>query len=153
MNDALKLTGHINIKHFRAGELIDERDLYNLIPTVGKALLADLLCGDTGASFVSYLALGLDTTAADASDTVLGSEIVDSGLERALATTSRITTSTTNDTASLAYTWTATGAKAVTELGAFNDATAGTMLGRRVFSAVNVVNTDQLQVTYTFQIS
>lgn len=153
MKDALKLTGHINIKHIRDGEVIDERDIHNLITTAGKALLAGLLCGSGSPAAVTYLALGTGTTPAAAGDTALEAEIVDSGLERAAATVTLTTTSTTNDTASLAKTWTASGAKAVTELGALNDATTGTLLGRRVFSAVNMASTDQLQVTYTFQIS
>jgi hypothetical protein len=50
-------------------------------------------------------------------------------------------------------TWNVTGTKAVTEAGAFNAASVGTMLGRQTFSAVNVANGDTLQVIYKFQMS
>jgi hypothetical protein len=54
----------------------------------------------------------------------------------------------TNDTAQLDKTWSVSGTKAVTECGIFNDASAGTLLGRQVFTAVNVVSGDSLQVIY-----
>lgn len=149
----IKLTGHINIKHIRDGKVIGERDIKNLITTVGKALLAGRLNGSGSPAAATYLALGIGTTAAAAGDTALESEIVDSGLARAAATVALATTTTTNDTATLTYTWTASGSKAVTEVGALNTGASGTLLGRRVFSAVNVISTDQLQVTYSFQIS
>lgn len=149
----IKLVGHINIKHIRDGKVIGERDIFNLITTVGKALLAGRLNGVGAPAAATYLAVGVGTNAAAAGDTALQTEIVDSGLERAAATAALATTTTTDDTATLTKTWTATGSKAVTEVGALNAAAAGTLLGRRVFSAVNVVSTDQLQVTYSFQIS
>lgn len=149
----IKLVGHINIKHIRDGKVIGERDIHNLITTVGKALLAGRLNGVGSPAAATYLALGVGTNAAAAGDTALQTEIVDSGLERAAATAALTTTTTTDDTATLTKTWTATGSKAVTEVGALNAASSGTLLGRRVFSAVNVVDTDQLQVTYSFQIS
>ncbi len=151
--DNIKLTGHINIKHIRNGKVIGERDIHNLITTVGKALLAGRLNGVGAPAAATYLAVGVGTNAAAAGDTALQTEIVDSGLERAAATAALATTTTTDDTATLTKTWTATGSKAVTEVGAFNASSVGTLLGRRVFSAVNVVATDQLQVTYSFQIS
>ena len=149
----IKLVGHINIKHIRDGKVIGERDIHNLITTVGKGLLAGRLNGSGSPAAATYLGLGIGTTAAAAGDTALESEIVDSGLARAAATVALTTTSTANDTATLTYTWTASGTKAVTEVGALNAGSGGTLLGRRVFSAVNVVSTDQLQVTYSFQIS
>ena len=100
----------------------------------------------------TYLAVGIGTTAADAADTALESEIVDSGLERAAATCSRVTTDVTNDTAQLLKSWSVTGTKAVTEAGALNAASTGTLLGRQVFSAINVVSGDTLQITYKFDV-
>ena len=76
---------------------------------------------------------------------------VDTGLARAAATVTRVTTTVTNDTLQLVKTWTATGAKAITEVGAFNSASTGIMLGRQVFSAINTANTDTLTITYKFK--
>lgn len=41
-----------------------------------------------------------------------------------------------------------TTSKAITEHGLFNIVTAGTLMDRHVFAAINVVNTDQIEFTY-----
>lgn len=46
-----------------------------------------------------------------------------------------------------------TTTKAITEHGLFNDASAGTLLDRSVFSAINVVNGDSVQYTYSLTVS
>jgi hypothetical protein len=48
---------------------------------------------------------------------------------------------------------TATGTIAITESGVFNAATAGTLLARQVFTAVNVVSGDSIQFTWKIQAS
>ena len=109
--------------------------------------------GSGGEAAFTYLAVGIGTTAPAAGNTALETEITDSGLARASATVSRVTTTVSNDTAQLDKTWNVTGTKAVTEAGAFNAASSGTLLGRQTFSAVNVANGDTLQVIYKFQMS
>ena len=64
-------------------------------------------------------------------------------MSRAAGTASRSTTDVTNDTAELTKTFSVTGTVAVTESGALNAASAGVLLARQVFSAVNVVNGDR----------
>lgn len=151
--DKLRLVGNVTLKHIRNGEVLQEVQLKNLITNAGLALLAGRLNGSGSPAAATYLALGIGTTAANASDTALESEITDSGLTRQAATVSLVTTTVTNDTARLTYTWTASGSKAITEVGALNASSSGTLLGRRVFSAVNVVSSDQIQVTYDFAIA
>lgn len=46
-----------------------------------------------------------------------------------------------------------TSTKAITEHGLFNDAIAGTLLDRTVFSAVNVVSGDACEFTYEYTVS
>jgi hypothetical protein len=128
------------------------KTLSNLIPTAGKAGVASRINGDGSEAAFTYLAVGIGTDAAAAGDTALGSEIVDSGLERAAATCSRVQTDVANDTAQLVKSWSVTGTKAVTECGALNAAADGTLLGRQVFSAINVVSGDTLQITYKFDV-
>lgn len=129
------------------------RQIKNLVVSAGKAGVASRINGSGAEAAFTYLAVGTGTTAAAAGDTTLEAEIVDSGLARAAATCTRVTTSVTNDTAQLDKTFSVTGTKAVTEAGALNAASTGTLLGRQVFSAVNVVNGDSLQITYKFQVS
>jgi hypothetical protein len=119
----------------------------NLIVNAGLPEAARLIGGITADPF-TFLAIGIGTTAAAASDTALQSEITTGGGERAAATVSLVTTDVTNDTLQLTKTFTFTGTFAVTEVGIFNDAAVGEMLGRRVFTAVNVVPTNTLAMTY-----
>lgn len=122
----------------------------NTITNAGLAGMASRCNGSGSEAAFTYLGVGTGTTAASASDTTLETEITDSGLARASATASRETTTVTNDTATLDKTFSVTGTKAVTEAGALNAASSGVLLGRQVFSAINVVNGDSLQITYKF---
>lgn len=132
------------------GNIKDFRKLRNLITSAGLAGLASRINGDGSAAAFTYLAVGTGTGAAAAGDTTLGTEITDSGLARAAATCSRTQTNVANDTAKLSKTWSVSGTKAVTEVGALNADTDGTLLGRQVFTAVNVVSGDSLQIDYSF---
>jgi hypothetical protein len=119
----------------------------NGITNAGKAQLA-LLAGDAGATPFTYLAVGTSNTAFAASQTALVAEIVDSGLERASATVSRVTTTVTDDTLQLTKSWTPTGTKAVEEIGILNASSEGVLLGRALTTTKNVVNGDLLTGTY-----
>ena len=119
--------------------------------TITNASLAAVsgLVGNTGSQTAfTYLAVGTSSTAESAAHTALQAEITDTGLERAAATVSRVTTTQTNDTLQLYKEWTATGSKTVEEVGIFNAASTGVMLGRKLTTSKAVVDTDKLQVTY-----
>ncbi|OQB16960.1 MAG: hypothetical protein BWY14_01282 [Parcubacteria group bacterium ADurb.Bin192] len=135
------------------GRWTDQLVFNNLVVNAGLAGMASRCNGSGGEAAFTYLAVGIGTTAPAAGNTALETEITDSGLARASATVSRVTTTVSNDTAQLDKTWNVTGTKAVTEAGAFNAASSGTLLGRQTFSAVNVANGDTLQVIYKFQMS
>lgn len=149
MEEGIKVKGLIEITHTRDGKVIDKRKVENIITSAGKAQLA-LLAGDATAVPFTYLEVGIGTTAAAVTDTALESAITDSGLERAAATVSRVTTNVANDTLQLLKSWSVTGTKAITEAGAFNAASTGTLLGHQVFAAVNVVSGDTFALTYKF---
>jgi len=138
---------------FFLGQWTDGLVFNNLVVNAGLAGMASRCNGSGGEAAFTYLAVGTGTTAPAAGNTALELEITDSGLARAAATVSRVTTTVTNDTAQLDHTWNVTGTKAVTEAGALNAGTGGTLLGRQTFSAVNVANGDTLQVIYKFQMS
>lgn len=120
----------------------------NLVTTRGKQIVAERIGGTGSQAAIGYIAVGTGTTAAAAGNTALETEITDSGLARAAATVSNVTTTTTNDTEQFVKTFTVTGTKAVTEEGLFDASSSGNMLARQVFSAVNVVNGDSLQITH-----
>lgn len=94
-----------------------------------------------------YVAVGTGTTGFAAGDTTLETEIVDSGLARALGDYAH-TGSTKIWT--ITEVFTVTGTKAVTESGVLNAASTGTLLCRDTFTAKNVVNGDTLTVVWTF---
>ena len=148
MNFGLDLKGVFFLGHWDT-----KMQFHNLIPTVGKAGMASRCNGAGAEAAFTYLAVGTGTVAAAAGDTTLGTETTTSGLARAAATCTRVTTTVADDTAQLDKTWSVTGSVAVTEAGALNAGAAGTLLGRQVFSAVNVANGDSLQVTYKFKFS
>lgn len=130
------------------GVLKDSWSVTNTITNAGFAVIAGL-AGNTGSQTAfTYLAVGTSSTAPAASQTALGGEISTNGLTRAAATVSRVTTTQTNDTLQLAKTFTVTGSSTVEEVGVFNDATTGTMLGRALTTSKSVVNGDTLSITY-----
>jgi len=150
--DKFKLEGLINIVvKDKEGNIKDTREVKNVITNASLAEISGLV-GNTGSKTAfTYLAVGTGTTAAEAADTALETEVADSGLERAAATVSQVTTTVTNDTLKLAKTFTVTGSVAITEAGALNAASDGTLLGHQVFAAVNVVNTDSFVLEYSFK--
>ena len=72
-----------------------------------------------------YLAVGSGTTAEAVTQTALVTEITTGGLARASATSSRVTTTKTNDTLRLTKTWTASASNTINESGIFDTATTG----------------------------
>lgn len=152
MEDACKLRGWAHWEHIRDGKIIDTRDVPNAITNLGKAETAYLMgvaSNGTRLPF-TYIALGLGTTAATATDTALGSEITTSGGGRSAATVSQQTTTVAGDTNQLTHTFTfnASGTFAITESAVFNSTTGGPMLCRQTFAAINVVSADTLAVTW-----
>lgn len=147
--DSAGLKGRIRLECRKAdGSLSwDTGFIDNIITNAGKAQIA-LLAGDGTAIAFTYLAVGTSSTAVAATDTTLNAETTTNGLERAAATVSRVTTTVTNDTVQLVKTWTATGTVAVEEVGIFNDASAGTMLGHALTTTKTVNSGETLTGTY-----
>lgn len=145
---------HIDIKiPFITGHWTTAAIKHNLITTVGKKAVADQLGGTTTAPMTA-VAIGIGTTAANAADTTLESEITTNGGERGAATVSNQTTSTTGDTERWIKTFNFTGSFAVTEEGILdNNTSGGVLLARQVFSAVNVISGDSLQITHNIQVT
>lgn len=145
---------HVDIKiPFITGQWTTKAVKHNLITTVGKKAVADQLGGSTTAPMTA-VAIGIGTTAANAADTTLESEIVTAGGERGAATVTNQTTTTTGDTERWIKTFNFTGSFAVTEEGILdNNTSGGVLLARQVFSAVNVISGDSLQITHNVQVT
>lgn len=89
---------------------------------------------------------GVGTTAENVTDTAM--ETTD-GESRSTGTQTESASNAYRSVGTISYTST----KAITEHGLFNDASAGTLMDRSVFSAINVVNGDSIQFTYTLTLS
>lgn len=149
INNTIQLDGKYDFKIVGTdGSIRDSWTVKNAIVTAGKAQLA-LLAGDASATPFTYLAVGTSSTAVSAGQTALQAEITDTGLARAAGTVSRTTTTVTNDTYQITYTWTASGSKTVEEIGVFNAASSGTMLGRALTGTKTLTNGEQLIAVYT----
>ena len=146
----LNIIGQIRLQcHDKEGNLRwDTGFIKNTITNAGKAEVAGLVGNSGSPTAFTYLAVGTDNTAPAATQTALQAEITDSGLERASATVSLETTTVTDDTLQLQKVWTATGSKTVEEIGIFNDASAGTMLGRALTTSKAVTSGETLTGTY-----
>lgn len=142
-------------RSFLSGAWKPELCFTNTITTAGYAGVAARFIDDATAAAFDYIAVGTGSTAALDSDTTLtvdgvgGNEITDSGLARAQdASPSRSTTTETNDTSEVNYTFTASASKTVTEYGLFNAASGGIMYCRTTATGIPLVNNDQLAVTW-----
>ncbi len=149
-----KVIGNVQLALYDSqGKLKDYREYHNLVVSAGKAGVASRINGADAEAAFTYIAIGIGTTSPAAGNTTLESEITTLGGERGAATCTRVTVTVTNDTAQLVLTYNFTGSFAVTESGVLNAASAGTLLARRVFAAINVVSGDSLQVSWRLSVS
>lgn len=145
----MKLTGRFELIQTGAdGWEKDYRLVNNLVVDAGKAAVAGLIIATGHTDAFDHIGIGIGTTAAAAGNTTLESEITTNGGQRALATLSRVTTDVTNDTAQAEVTFAFTGTFAVTEAGLLSAISAGVLLCRQVFAAVNVISGDSLLVRW-----
>ena len=92
---------------------------------------------------------GTGTNAAAVGDTALQTEAAPTTSGgRTVGTESRTTIANTNDNYQVTGTVTAGSSLAITEAGLFDATSAGNMLIRSVFSAVNVVSSDSIAFTF-----
>lgn len=112
-----------------------------VVTDAGVAYLVDAMQGITEPENLRFHGSGTGTTAESAAQTILvtevGSRVSGTLAEGASANIFR-TVATVNYGSTLA----------ITEHGIFSASTAGTMLDRSVFAAINVLNGDSIQFTY-----
>lgn len=132
------------ILYDRFGNIIDKREKFNLITTVGFDFIADAIGKPSGRpNVMSHIAVGTGTTAANVGDTTLQTEVA-----REAATYSHTSSSDEFEFEATFNAGTATGA--LTEAGVLNAASSGTLLDRLVFSAVNKGASDILVQRFIF---
>lgn len=109
-------------------------------------LAAQLVTDTTEIGDFKYHDSGVGTTAEANGDTAM--ETTD-GESRATGTQTNPTSPTYRSVGTISYTTT----KAITEHGLFSSAASTTLMDRTVFSAINVVNGDSIQFTYTLTLT
>lgn len=120
---------------------------YRSVTTAFVSYVVDQLQTETSTfGDFKYHDSGVGTTAENITDTAM--ETTD-GESRATGTQTESAANAYRSVGVIAYTST----KAITEHGLFNDASAGTLMDRTVFSAINVVNGDSISFTYTLTVS
>lgn len=147
LQGGLKLHGRLVLRHERGGVILSEESFTNTITNMGLDQVAGLINGARATQF-TRLALGTSETAAAVGDIALKSEISGGSLARAAATCTQITTDTTNDTAYLVHSWSATASYTVKECGVVNSASGGRILGRKTFTGKAMASGDTLTVYY-----
>lgn len=117
-----------------------------VFPNGGPAIVTNrMIAAGTAPKNIGW---GIGATAAAVTDTALGTESAPTTAGgRTVGTESRVTVTQTNDTYQVTGTVTAGSTLAITEAGLFDAVTAGNMLLRGVFSAVNVVSGDSIAFT------
>lgn len=141
--DRAAVTGRLDIRLFGPdGELKEHREVDNLVVTAGKNHIADQLSASPGEAAMSHMAVGTGSTAPAAGNTALGAEVDRNAL-----------TSRTESANVVTYvgTWAAGDAtnSALAEAGIFNAASAGTMLARATYTAIDKQAGDSLTITWT----
>lgn len=113
----------------------------------GPAIVTNrMIAGGTAPKNIGW---GIGTGAAAVGDTALGTESAPTTSGgRTVGTEARTTVTQTNDNYQVTGTVTAGSSLAITEAGLFDNVTAGNMLIRAVFSAVNVVSGDSIAFTF-----
>jgi len=130
------------------GSVVDYGVLgYRVVTTAFVNFVTDQLQTETSVfGDFKYHDSGVGTTAENAADTAM--ETTD-GESRATGTQTESAANAYRSVGTISYTTT----KAITEHGLFNDASAGTLMDRTVFSAINVVSGDACQYTYTLTLT
>ena len=119
------------------------------VVNTGRAILTNRLLGS--GTEPKYVAMGTGTTAVTLADTALGGEVE----SRTTGTSSRTTTSSTNDTYQVTGTVTATTSRTIGECGLFDQsALGGNLFVRGVLAAtISLASGDSIAFTFTVQVS
>ena len=146
MEDQIKVTGHISIElRDSKGDLKETREIKNLVVSVGKNFLAAWLAAASESTpFMQFVGLGTGTNPVTSGDTTLQTEFVGGGYGRPTGTVSA-SGATLQNTVTFSA---GNGTGAITEAGLFSASSSGTMFARQVFSVLNKLAGDTLQLTW-----
>lgn len=127
----------------------------HVVTTAGKNYLAACFPNTNEPENLKYHGYGIGTTAAAIGDTALQTEFTTEYVTNSTRPTGSQSSSTNIYVTAGTFTPDSGGTLAVTEHGIFSATSAGTLLDRNVFAAINIVggSGDSLTTTYTLTIS
>ena len=162
IHEGIKVTGWVTVEVVRDGKVIYHHEGPNLITNTGFNMIAKTFYFNANASQRGYNpnativgALGNSTTTPSASTTRLPTEINYGGISRVITTVNH--NNSTQGTVILRWTDTATtNVQAVQQAGLYNSLTNATATGFfawNTFTSVNLINNDQITITWSFTIA
>ena len=128
----------------KEGTLKEYRKVKNLTVNAGFSAVCDMM-GSGNVEPFAYCAIGTGTTAPDATDTSLESEVA-----RVQGGYTKVSNTVWKNEATFGA---GTGTGAITESGLFNSSSSGTMLCRQTFAVINKGDNDTLVVTWQYRLS
>jgi hypothetical protein len=146
MRDDIRIKGRVRaVLLDHAGRVKRVEEVDNLITTAGRNAIVERLDSSPATGQPTHMAVGTGTTAANAADTTLETELDRNALTSNTASTNVLT---------MVGDWAAGDATgAITEAGVLNAASNGTLYSRAVFSVINKGAADTLQITWTYTLT
>ena len=146
----IKMIGDVNVQRFdQTGALVEERQIKNLVVTVGKNYIANRMQATSVQTVMNTMAIGTNSTTPAVGNTTLGVEAGRVALASFSASGNQVTATATFPAG--------TGTGAITEAGIFNPSSAGSsggnMLCRTTFPVVNKAAGDSIAITWVVTIS
>ena len=120
----------------------------DVVTNVGRAHIAGLLSNTVAEPTNYYIAWGTGAGTAGVGDTTLFTE-VDS---RVAATTTRVTTTVSNDTSQNVATLTASASRNITNAGVWTASSGGTLIQKSDHATVPLLTNDSIQYTFKIQV-
>ena len=146
----IKMIGDVNVQRFdQTGALVEERQIKNLVVTVGKNYIANRMQATSVQTVMNTMAIGTNSATPAVGNTTLGVEAGRVALASFSASGNQVTATATFPAG--------TGTGAITEAGIFNPSSAGSsggnMLCRTTFPVVNKAAGDSIAVTWVITVS
>jgi hypothetical protein len=138
--ESVALKGNLSVVLYDENYIVkDQRDVKNLVVSVGKNHIADRMVANT-TPVMSHMAIGSGNVNPTTSDTAMNTEV-----SRVALTSS---TRTNNTIAYITTFGAGVGTGTIAEAGIFNALSGGTMLCRTRFNAVNKGASDVIVITW-----
>lgn len=142
--------GVVSAKVFRADGTIEDYGVVSMrvVTDVGVGYIVDAFQNSVELENMKYHGFGTGTTTESAAQTALVTELTTEYATNSIRPTGSTTEGATGNIFRSVGTLSPDASCAITEHGIFSASSAGVLMDRSVFSAINLVGGDSLQITY-----